>query len=95
MEEIDPKLESLLKFLAEWQAAQRISLGKFLTAAELADLREPERMVAFGRDEASLALPSTAPAVRSREQTGETAHPSDKNEQKQKERRSRLSPPAP
>jgi hypothetical protein len=64
MEEIDPKLESLLKFLAEWQAAQRISLSKFLTAAELADLQEPERMVALGRDEAPPALPSTALTVR-------------------------------
>jgi hypothetical protein len=95
MEEIDRKLESLLKFLAEWQAAQRISLGKFLTAAELADLREPERMVALGRDEAPPALPSTALTVGSHEQTGETAHPSNKNEQKQKGPRSRLSPPAP
>ena len=95
MEEVDPKLESLLKFLAEWQAAQRISLGKFLTAAELADLREPERMVALGRDEAPPALPSAALTVRRREQTGENAQPIDKNEEKQEGRMSRLSPPAP
>ena len=95
MEEIDPKLESLLKFLAEWQAAQRISLGKFLTAAELADLREPERIVASGRDEAPPALPSTAFTEEDANKQAQLSNPSDKNEQKQKERRSRLSPPAP
>jgi hypothetical protein len=48
MEEIDPKLESLLKFLADYQSALGTLFGKLMTAGKLADTRELERMLALG-----------------------------------------------
>jgi hypothetical protein len=67
MEEIDPKLESLLKFLADYQSAQGTLFGKFVTAGKLADIRELERMFALGCEEPSPAIPCTAITVRRHE----------------------------
>jgi hypothetical protein len=53
MEGIPPKIGSLLKILAEWQAAQEIALGALLTAGWLADVRELERMFALPCEETS------------------------------------------
>jgi hypothetical protein len=38
------KIEVVLEFLAQWQAEQNVTLGTILTAGELADVRELERI---------------------------------------------------
>jgi hypothetical protein len=56
MEDIPPEMDSLLKSLAEWQEAQEIALGTFLTVGQLADVQELERMFALPCEESSRPL---------------------------------------
>jgi hypothetical protein len=65
--EYDPKLESLLKFLADYQSAQGTPLGELITAGELADIRELERMFALGCEEPSPVIPCTTFTIGRRE----------------------------
>jgi hypothetical protein len=55
MEGMRPNMETLLAFLAEWQAVQGTTLGRIITAAQLADVQELERIFALldERSEAS------------------------------------------
>ena len=47
MKEINPDFDALLVFLANWEAIERSVLGRILTAGQLADLRELERLYAL------------------------------------------------
>jgi hypothetical protein len=50
VKEINPSFDALLAFLASWEAIERSALGRILTAGQLADVQELERL---------FALPST------------------------------------
>jgi hypothetical protein len=50
VKEINPDFDALLVFLANWEAIERSALGRILTAGQLADVQELERL---------FALPST------------------------------------
>ena len=52
VKEINPDFDALLVFLANWEAIERSALGRILTAGQLADVQELERLH---------ALPSGAP----------------------------------
>jgi hypothetical protein len=58
VKEINPDFDALLVFLANWEAIERSALGRILTAGQLADVQELERLH---------ALPSAPPASGSRE----------------------------
>jgi len=45
--EINPDFDALLVFLANWETIERSVLGRILTAGQLADMRELERMYAL------------------------------------------------
>jgi hypothetical protein len=52
VKETNPDFDALLAFLANWEAIERSALGKILTAGQLADVLELERI---------FALPSETP----------------------------------
>jgi hypothetical protein len=52
VKEINPDFDALLVFLANWEAIERSALGRILTAGQLADVQELERLY---------ALPSATP----------------------------------
>jgi hypothetical protein len=45
--ETNPDLDALLAFLAKWEATERHALGTVLTAGQLADVQELERLYAL------------------------------------------------
>jgi hypothetical protein len=45
--EINPDFDALLVFLANWEAIERSALGRILTAGQLADVQELERLYAL------------------------------------------------
>jgi hypothetical protein len=45
--EINPDFDALLIFLANWEAIERSALGRILTAGQLADVQELERLYAL------------------------------------------------
>ncbi len=45
--EINPDFDALLLFLANWEAIERSALGRILTAGQLADVQELERLFAL------------------------------------------------
>jgi hypothetical protein len=47
VEQINPDFDALLLFLANWEAKERSSLGTILTAGQLADVQELERLYAL------------------------------------------------
>jgi hypothetical protein len=47
MKQTNPDYDALLVFLANWEAIERSALGRILTAGQLADVRELERMLAL------------------------------------------------
>ena len=47
MKEINPDFDALLVFLANWEAIERSALGRILTAGQLADVQELERLFAL------------------------------------------------
>jgi hypothetical protein len=47
VEEINPDFDALLLFLADWETKERSALGKILTAGQLADVQELERLYAL------------------------------------------------
>jgi hypothetical protein len=47
VEEINPDFDALLLFLAHWEAKERSTLGRILTAGQLADVQELERLYAL------------------------------------------------
>jgi hypothetical protein len=47
VKEINPDFDALLVFLANWEAIERSALGRILTAGQLADVRELERLFAL------------------------------------------------
>ena len=47
MDRLPSKFESLLEFLAEWEAEQGTSFWGLVTAGQLADVQELERMFAL------------------------------------------------
>jgi hypothetical protein len=47
VEEINPDFDALLLFLANWEATERSTLGTILTAGQLADVQELERLYAM------------------------------------------------
>jgi hypothetical protein len=67
MDGISSKLESLLQFLAEWEAEHGTSFWGLMTAGQLADVQELDRMFALGCEEPFPAFPCTALTVRRRE----------------------------
>jgi hypothetical protein len=44
VEEINPDFDALLVFLANWEATEQSALGRILTAGQLADVQELERL---------------------------------------------------
>ncbi len=44
---INPDFDALLVFLANWEAIERSALGRILTAGQLADVQELERLFAL------------------------------------------------
>ena len=55
VKEINPDFDALLVFLANWEAIERSALGRILTAGQLADVQELERLYAL-RSEPSQVL---------------------------------------
>jgi len=47
VKEINPDFDALLVFLANWEAIERSALGRILTAGQLADVQELERLSAL------------------------------------------------
>jgi hypothetical protein len=47
VKEINPDFDALLVFLANWEAIERSTLGRILTAGQLADVQELERLHAL------------------------------------------------
>jgi hypothetical protein len=47
VKEINPDFDALLVFLASWEAIERSALGRILTAGQLADVQELERLFAL------------------------------------------------
>jgi hypothetical protein len=47
VKETNPDFDALLVFLANWESIERSALGKILTAGQLADIRELERLYAL------------------------------------------------
>ena len=45
--EINPDFDALLVFLANWEAIERSALGRIVTAGQLADIQELERLYAL------------------------------------------------
>jgi hypothetical protein len=52
VKQTNPNFDALLVFLANWEAIERSALGRILTAGQLADVQELERLY---------ALPSESP----------------------------------
>jgi hypothetical protein len=44
MKETNPNFDALLVFLANWEAIERSALGRILSAGQLADVQELERI---------------------------------------------------
>jgi hypothetical protein len=44
VEELNPDFDALLVFLANWEAKEQSALGRILTAGQLADVQELERL---------------------------------------------------
>lgn len=55
VKETNPDFDALLVFLANWEAIERSVLGRILTAGQLADVQELERLYAL-RSEPSQVL---------------------------------------
>jgi hypothetical protein len=47
MKEANPNFDALLIFLANWEAIERSALGRILSAGQLADVQELERIFAL------------------------------------------------
>jgi len=47
VKQINPDFDALLIFLANWEAIERSALGRILTAGQLADVQELERLYAL------------------------------------------------
>ena len=47
VKEINPDFDALVAFLANWEAIEQSALGRILTAGQLADLQELERLYAL------------------------------------------------
>jgi hypothetical protein len=47
VKEINPDFDALLVFLANWEAIERSALGRILSAGQLADIQELERLFAL------------------------------------------------
>lgn len=47
VKEINPDFDALLVFLANWEAIEQSALGSILTAGQLADVKELERLYAL------------------------------------------------
>jgi hypothetical protein len=47
VKETNPDFDALLVFLANWEATEQSALGKILTAGQLADVLELERLYAL------------------------------------------------
>jgi hypothetical protein len=55
VKETNPNFDALLAFLSNWEAIERSALGRIVTAGQLADVQELERL---------FALPSGGPVGR-------------------------------
>jgi hypothetical protein len=47
VKQTNPDFDALLIFLANWEAIERSALGRILTAGQLADVQELERLFAL------------------------------------------------
>jgi hypothetical protein len=47
VKETNPDFDALFVFLANWEAIERSALGRILTAGQLADVQELERLFAL------------------------------------------------
>ena len=47
VKQTNPDFDALLVFLANWEAIERSALGRILTAGQLADVQELERLYAL------------------------------------------------
>ena len=47
MKETNPNFDALLVFLTNWEALERSALGRILSAGQLADVQELERLFAL------------------------------------------------
>jgi hypothetical protein len=55
MKETNPNFDSLLVFLANWEAIERSALGRILSAGQLADVQELERLFALPSEDSEEA----------------------------------------
>ena len=47
VKETNPNFDALIVFLANWEAIERSALGRIVTAGQLADIQELERLYAL------------------------------------------------
>ena len=50
VKELNPDFDALLVFLSNWEAIERSALGRILTAGQLADVQELERLFTLPAD---------------------------------------------
>ncbi len=50
VKETNPNFDALLVFLANWEAIERSALGRIVTAGQLADIQELERLYGLPMD---------------------------------------------
>jgi hypothetical protein len=50
VKETNPNFDTLLEFLSNWEAIERSALGRIVTAGQLADVQELERLFAIPSD---------------------------------------------
>jgi hypothetical protein len=50
VKQTNPNFDALLVFLSNWEAIERSALGRIVTAGQLADIQELERLFAIPSD---------------------------------------------
>jgi hypothetical protein len=66
VKQINPDFDALLVFLANWEAIERSALGRILTAGQLADVQELERLFALPAEpkDGNERMPLVPPTLR-------------------------------
>jgi hypothetical protein len=59
MKDANTNFDALLVFLANWEAIERSALGRILSAGQLADVQELERMYALPSEPSGESSPRT------------------------------------
>jgi hypothetical protein len=63
VKEINPDFDALLVFLANWEAIEKSALGRILSAGQLADIQELERIYAAARPETAVLPTCSMPTA--------------------------------